>query len=153
METKLEETELENLEINIDWISVNETDGLIMHKLGPYYGAYTFKYKYPINDNEQYNINEIRRICYRFKFDDNSLIPTAIIEIKFDKFELENGFDRVLIRHFNDSFIDLPKSYTGYHENLTIQYYSKNTSKSICIEFQSDDSISNKELNIDQYPL
>ncbi len=65
---------------------------------------------------------------------------------------MERGFDRVLIRHFNQSFTDPPLVIAGrgkFNENkypdlipgpFTYHIW-KNQFKSICIELQTDDAI------------
>eukprot|EP01084_Bolivina_argentea_P122837 217675_1 len=142
LDTNLGESELKKLIINVDMITVNENNGLQMTQNGPYYGAYSFKYKYPANDEQTYNTNQIRRECYQIKFESQSTFENVIIDIKFDKFQLERGFDRIIIRNFNDSEVDIPQSFTGHHIDLSKTYLlEQSASKTLCIEFQSDESI------------
>ncbi len=60
----------------------------------------------------------------------------------FDDFDLERGFDRLLLRHFNQSFSDPPLTFTGDKvpaiQTFWVEY---DTSKTVCLQFQSDESI------------
>ena len=85
----------------------------------------------------------------------------AQIDVKFNKFQFERGFDRILARHFNQSFVDPSTVIAGrgsFEENdankwilperLTY-HLRKNEFKSICVEMQSDDSVNAQGIKFD----
>eukprot|EP01083_Nonionella_stella_P288576 981981_1 len=71
--------------------------------------AQRFTVQYPAN-GKSYGTNEYKTWCFHFYLYD---YPAAQIDITFNAFQLERGFDRVLIRHFNQSFLDPPIVYAG----------------------------------------
>eukprot|EP01083_Nonionella_stella_P273985 929762_1 len=110
--------------------------------------AQKFTVQYPAN-GKSYDINEYKTWCFHFYLYD---YPAAQIDIKFNAFQLERGFDRVLIRHFNQSFLDPPVVYAGrgafdaakfpwiLPEPVTY-HLRRNEFKSVCVELESDDSV------------
>ena len=119
--------------------------------------SHRFSVKYPLSKKE-YSSNEYRSWCFHFYLFD---FPMAQIDIKFNKFQFERGFDRILIRHFNQSFVDPPTVIAGrgkFEENdankwilperLTY-HLRKNEFKSICVEMQSDDSVNLQGIKFD----
>eukprot|EP01084_Bolivina_argentea_P146600 256637_1 len=140
--TNLDESEAKKLSISVTRMAVDVNNGFLMKQDGPYYGTYSFNYKYPMSDEKQYEINEIRKNCFYIQVDEAKIDYKVIIELEFVKFKLENGFDRILIRSFNDSMIDLPISISGNVLDISpiIYLLEQNSSQSLCIEFQSDES-------------
>eukprot|EP01083_Nonionella_stella_P179176 635422_1 len=124
-----------------------------------FFGPHSFHIKYPQLDTDKYAVNEIRKYCFYFHLQDNEYhINHAQIDIVFNDFKLESGFDRIMIRHFNESFVDPPIALVGKEYDFDSTKYpnayqdlldsmqqtfflTSKESKTICIEFQSDDSI------------
>ena len=120
--------------------------------------AHKFNVKYP-NQGKEYADNQYRRWCFNFYLFD---YPAAQIDVTFNKFQVERGFDRVLIRHFNQSFLDPPTVIAGRGEfdedkyrwilpERIVYHLRSNEFKTICVEFESDDSIglSGIDFNVD----
>ena len=110
--------------------------------------SHRFNIKYP-HSASTYAPNQYRSWCFHFYLYD---FPAAQIDITFKSFQLERGFDRILIRHFNQSFLDPPlviagrgrfdeeKSAWVLPEKMTY-HLRKNEFKSICVEMETDDSV------------
>eukprot|EP01083_Nonionella_stella_P162489 533504_1 len=119
-----------------------------------YRDAFVWNIQYPLRDEPDdidmhYQANEHRKYCFHFYLYE---YPSAQIDIQFSSFQVERGFDRVLIRHFNQSFIDPPLVITGrgaFDEEEYPHFIPKpltyhvlrNEFKSICMDLETDDSI------------
>ncbi len=86
--------------------------------IGAYYGPSSFKIQYPKREGEGegegtlYENNENMKWCVHLNLPLSSELPMEI-SITFDYFQLEKGFDRLVIKHFNQSFEDPPMVFTG----------------------------------------
>eukprot|EP01084_Bolivina_argentea_P002452 4528_1 len=108
-----------------------------------YEHAYVWNIKYPYSEHDNYEANIHRKWCFNFYLYN---YDAAQIDIKFNKFQIEKGFDRIIIRHFNQSIIDPPLIISGRGKRgkipSTVTYHIwKNEFKSICIELQTDNTI------------
>ena len=166
LKTKSEHQNIGILSTDITTLYINNEFAVDSNPHTNLKGSQSFRIKYPKLPGSQYKTNEIRKFCFYFTLKVNTFgINAAQIDIIFNEFKLESGFDKILIRHFNDSFVDPPISLVGKAYNLnSTKYpnaYSKllesmnqkyylypSESKAICIEFQSDDSIVEKGFDI-----
>eukprot|EP01083_Nonionella_stella_P028458 78350_1 len=66
-------------------------------------GAVSFKLRYPHQDTMEYDNNEVKKWCFKFAFDVTTPSQTHIdriaITVAFNYWNVERGFDRMLITH------------------------------------------------------
>ena len=155
IKTNLDDSILKYVETKVEYITrdLSNIDGKSTD-YGTFYGPYMMNTIYP-NDNKNYDANTIKKWCYHINFKSNSIFENIDISIKFIKFNLEIGFDRILIRNYNDTIIEPVIALAGRGNNgidrilhKELNYHINNgESKSICIEFQSDNSITFDGIN------
>ena len=124
-----------------------------IYESSEYYGAHRFNIKYPKLKYDEYPCNIKWRWCFNINFNETSTWDNIEINIVFNMFSLENGFDKLIIRHYNETFIDMPIIHSGMGDHGKIErhkyYMNTGNNKTICIELQTDETIIDKGIDFD----
>ncbi|ETO29190.1 hypothetical protein RFI_07938 [Reticulomyxa filosa] len=143
----------EQTRVTYDGLSVSDVDGMsryrISHPKQPFEKTEQKKlsedkWRDSTDRQTKYGNNERHTWCFHWHFvaSKRDWNFPLVIDIEFTFMDLEKGFDRILLRHFNDTFEDTLQSYTGSALLNTLHYWIEpQTKKSICIEFVSDESV------------
>ena len=84
-----------------------------------HFGPHSFHVRYPKNKGDEYATDEIRKMCFYFELKQNDYgVNAAQIDLKWNAFKLEPGFDRVVLRHFNETIVYPPFSGNNHQSDL-----------------------------------